>query len=68
MRVYVGESKGAQDFAKQFLEKRSQRRNKARQPVEVRGGCYKIYLYQKKKNRESNYNECSLGKAQRFFQ
>ncbi|XP_048776485.1 GRB10-interacting GYF protein 2-like isoform X2 [Ostrea edulis] len=34
VRVYVGESKGAQDFAKQFLEKRSQRRNKARQPVE----------------------------------
>lgn len=35
VRVYVGESKGAQDFAKQFLEKRSQSRNKARQTVEV---------------------------------
>lgn len=34
VRVYVGESKGAQDFAKQFLEKRSQSRNKARQTVE----------------------------------
>ncbi|XP_061162750.1 GRB10-interacting GYF protein 2-like [Saccostrea echinata] len=34
VRVYVGESKGAQDFAKQFLEKRSQSRNRARQPVE----------------------------------
>ena len=33
VRSYLGESKASKDFAKQFLEKRSQSRNKAKPPV-----------------------------------
>ncbi|CAG2212725.1 GIGYF [Mytilus edulis] len=33
VRSYLGESKSSKDFAKQFLEKRSQTRNKAKPPV-----------------------------------
>ena len=33
VRPYLGESKASKDFAKQFLEKRSQSRNKAKPPV-----------------------------------
>ena len=33
VRSYLGETKASKDFAKQFLEKRSQSRNKAKTPV-----------------------------------